>query len=288
MSNPVEVQSMIDGNSNETLSTDTISYSFLFNERVPRKRLTKKAQETQRRILECALELFREKGFDKTSMRDIADAANVAVGASYYYFRTKEELVLAYYEDACSQDTEYVQDLVTRAAGFKERFSSFLRYKVTQLSENRGFMNIIARSAANPEDPLSPFGPQTKHIRDEAIGLMTMMMAESDLKYSEKFRPYLSGVLWFHMMGTIFLWIHDRSKNQYVSDKVIDFSVNLLTQLLWLSSLPLTGPINEIAIRLFDLILESQTVQPGTSFPDKPLTDDNVPNKNSVNAIGNN
>jgi len=223
-----------------------------------KKRLTKKAQETQRRILECALELFREKGFDKTSMREIADAAKVAVGASYYYFRTKEDLVLAYYEDACSQDTEFVQDLVVKVSGFKERFATFLRYKLAQLSENRGFMNIIARSAANPEDPLSPFGPQTKHIRDDAVKLMALMVDGSDLKCSEKFVPYLSGVLWLQMMGTIFLWIHDRSKDQYVSDKVIDFSVNLVKQLLWLSSMPLTGPINDIAIKLFDLVLESQ------------------------------
>jgi AcrR family transcriptional regulator len=228
-----------------------------------KKRITKKAQETQRRILTNALTLFREKGFDKTSMRDIAEAADVAVGASYYYYSTKEELVLAYYEDACSRDNEFAAQLVTRVTGFKERFSLFLQYKVAQLSENRGFMNILARSAANPEDPLSPFGPQTKHIRNDAMELLKNLITGSDLKAAEKFKPYLPGLLWLHMMGIIFFWIHDRSKGQAVTNKVIEFSVSLVSQLLWLSSLPLTDPINKIALRLFDLVLESQKSEEG-------------------------
>jgi AcrR family transcriptional regulator len=191
-------------------------------------------------------------------MRDIAEAADVAVGASYYYYSTKEELVLAYYEDACSRDTEFAAQLVTKVSGFKERFSLFLQYKIAQLSENRCFMNILARSAANPEDPLSPFGPQTKHIRDDAMQLLSSLIEGSDLKAAEKFKPYLPGLLWLYMMGSIFFWIHDRSKGQAITNKVIEFSVSLVTQLLWLSSLPLTDPINKIALRLFDLVLESQ------------------------------
>ena len=56
-----------------------------------------KAEGTRERIVDAALELFREKGFDETTMRDIAAAAGVATGAAYYYFRSKEELVMAFY-----------------------------------------------------------------------------------------------------------------------------------------------------------------------------------------------
>src|SRR4051794_5472607 len=56
-----------------------------------------KAQQTRQRILDAALELFRENGFDQTTMREIAAAAGVANGAAYYYFRSKEELVMAFY-----------------------------------------------------------------------------------------------------------------------------------------------------------------------------------------------
>ena len=43
-------------------------------------------------ILESALYLFLEEGYDSTSMRKIADAAGCAVGLAYHYFETKDEM----------------------------------------------------------------------------------------------------------------------------------------------------------------------------------------------------
>ena len=54
---------------------------------------TRKAEETRSRILSEALTLFRERGFDQTTMRDIARAANVAIGAAYYYFESKDDIL---------------------------------------------------------------------------------------------------------------------------------------------------------------------------------------------------
>ena len=56
-----------------------------------------KAEETRNRILDAALRLFRERGFAETTMRDVATEAGVATGAAYYYFRSKEDLVMAFY-----------------------------------------------------------------------------------------------------------------------------------------------------------------------------------------------
>ena len=62
---------------------------------VPRVPPTPKAEETRRRILAAALDLFQERGFAETTMRDIARNAGVATGAAYYYFPSKEHLFLA-------------------------------------------------------------------------------------------------------------------------------------------------------------------------------------------------
>lgn len=43
---------------------------------------TPRAEDTRPKIYEAAMELFREKGFDETTMRDIASKAGVALGAS--------------------------------------------------------------------------------------------------------------------------------------------------------------------------------------------------------------
>ena len=51
--------------------------------------------DRRRSIINEAAKLFARKGFDATSMRDIAAAVNITVGASYWYFRSKEELFSA-------------------------------------------------------------------------------------------------------------------------------------------------------------------------------------------------
>src|SRR5947207_13778872 len=64
---------------------------------------TKKAAETERKILQAALDLFREEGFDDATMRAIAARAGVATGAAYYYFPSKDAIVLAFYEQSCAE-----------------------------------------------------------------------------------------------------------------------------------------------------------------------------------------
>ncbi|MEY9840763.1 TetR/AcrR family transcriptional regulator [Streptacidiphilus sp. EB103A] len=49
--------------------------------------------DTRARILDIALELFAEHGYDKTSLREIADRLGVTKAALYYHFRTKEDIL---------------------------------------------------------------------------------------------------------------------------------------------------------------------------------------------------
>ncbi len=56
---------------------------------------------TRKRIVEAAYEVLAREGYDATSIKDIAAAAGVAAGLVHYYFRSKEDLVLAAIEWGC-------------------------------------------------------------------------------------------------------------------------------------------------------------------------------------------
>ena len=60
----------------------------------------RKSDATRERILKAALDMFHDRGFDSTTMRDIAAGAEMAIGAAYYYFESKDAIVLAIYESA--------------------------------------------------------------------------------------------------------------------------------------------------------------------------------------------
>src|SRR5207237_10147307 len=62
-------------------------------------RISQKAVSTRQRILDTALGLFATKGYEKTTMREIATAAHCSLGLAYRYFASKEELVLELYRN---------------------------------------------------------------------------------------------------------------------------------------------------------------------------------------------
>jgi AcrR family transcriptional regulator len=60
-------------------------------ERVPRRR----GEATRERILDVALDLFNQRGYEGTSLREIAERLGVTKAALYYHFKSKEEILLA-------------------------------------------------------------------------------------------------------------------------------------------------------------------------------------------------
>ncbi|MGP2438251.1 TetR/AcrR family transcriptional regulator [Streptomyces sp. JW3] len=55
--------------------------------------------DTRQRIQDVALELFAEQGYEKTSLREIAERLDVTKAALYYHFKTKEEILVSIFAD---------------------------------------------------------------------------------------------------------------------------------------------------------------------------------------------
>ncbi|MEV6205317.1 helix-turn-helix domain-containing protein [Streptomyces sp. NPDC051771] len=54
---------------------------------------------TRQRIQDVALELFAEQGYEKTSLREIAERLDVTKAALYYHFKTKEDIIIGIFQD---------------------------------------------------------------------------------------------------------------------------------------------------------------------------------------------
>jgi len=215
---------------------------------------TAKAQRTRELILLASLALFKEQGFDRASMRDIASRAGLSLGSTYYYFRSKEELVLAFYARTQAAAWERSEAVRARTAGFAERLRDVLLFKLEQLAEYRGFIVVLARSALEPTRPLSPFGSETKGLRDGAIAIMARAVDGSDLRVHRDLRPHLARLLWLFQMGVVFFWIHDASPGQARTRRVVEASLALLGRLLPLTAarLPGVGKIVSLIAGLLD------------------------------------
>ncbi|MFE0252191.1 TetR/AcrR family transcriptional regulator [Streptomyces sp. NPDC059010] len=65
--------------------------------------------DTRQRIQDVALELFAEQGYEKTSLREIAERLDVTKAALYYHFKTKEEIIVSLFEDLTKPIEELIE-----------------------------------------------------------------------------------------------------------------------------------------------------------------------------------
>jgi AcrR family transcriptional regulator len=211
---------------------------------------TTKGAETRDRILAAALDLFRDRGFDETTMRDIAAAAGVATGAAYYYFRSKEEVVLAFYTATNLEMRELLPPELARSRDLRKRLHRIIELKLAQLAPHRPFLSVLFRAAIDPASPLSPFGEATKEIRDETIAWFREAIDGSSETIPKELKPFLPTLLWLYEMGIILFCLFDRSPKQRRTARLLDGTLELMVRSLRVLRLPLLGPIRRNAAAL--------------------------------------
>lgn len=217
-----------------------------------------KAEETRSRILAAALELFRRRGFDQTTMREIASEASVALGAAYYYFASKEALVMAFYERASEDMSARIETRLAEAKSLENRLRAILDVKFEYFAPNRLFLGALSRHAADPHNPLSPFSSETAHIRELDLQRFSAALSGSRIALPKDLAPYLPNLIWLYQMGLILFWISDRSPDQIRTRQLRDKSLSLLVTALKLVGFPLLRPLRK---KIVDLLttMEAET-----------------------------
>ena len=160
---------------------------------VVRSRSTSKAEETRRRIYEAALQSFRDRGFEQTTMRDIARQAGVALGAAYYYFASKEAIVLAFYEEMEERGDQETIQAIGKHKKLRDRLRVILEKRFELLEPNLRFLGALFKHSPDTDDPLSPFSPETQPIRDRAIALFRVAITTEAEKIAEEITQNILG-----------------------------------------------------------------------------------------------
>lgn len=220
-------------------------------------RLMKKSEETRRRIFDSALALFRKRGFDETTMRDIAREADVALGAAYYYFDSKDAIVMAFYQRTQEELVPLVTEALSRTHGFEQRLASVIRVKLDYCAPNRRLMATLA-AHIDPQHPLSPFSGQTRAIRDADTRFFQSAVEGSDIKVPDDLATHLPRLLWLYQMGLLLFWVYDRSPRQWRTTQLFDKTLSIVVRLVRISSFPLLRPLRKTVSELLELIYGSQ------------------------------
>ncbi len=213
---------------------------------------TRKGEATRERILDAALDLFRTQGYAETTMRQIAQAADVAVGNAYYYFASKDQLILAFYERNHADHVALLGDALETTKDFRERLRVLLRTKVDSAMPYRRLSTKLFTSAADPESPLSPFSPESAPLRAAAVALMAEVVDGSSLRVGKDLRDDLPELLWLYEMGVILYWVHDPSEGCERTYALIDRTVPIVERLIGIAKLPVVRPMVRDLVGMLD------------------------------------
>jgi len=218
-----------------------------------KKTAVKKSEETRTRILDAALALFGERGFERATMREVAQAAGMAVGAAYYYFDSKDAIVLAFYERAQAEMLPEITAELDRAKTLEARLRAVISHKFAYFRPNRKLLGALS-AHTDPEHPLSPFGREARPIREADIALFERAATESGVKLPPTVRPYLARLLWMYQMGLMLFWVYDRSDGQARTQLLYDKTLKMLLVTLKIAGLPLLRPLHRVAGELLEVI----------------------------------
>jgi len=211
---------------------------------------TAKGEQTKALILNSALELLRDLGYEKTTMRAIAKKAGVSLGNAYHYFGSKDHLIQAFYHRTHEEHLAASLPVLKKESNLKARLLSVMRLKISTLEPYHQFAGVLFKTAADPHSPLNPFADDSAPVRRDSISLFEDLVADSKARIPPDLRAELPFLLWLYHMGIILFWIHDSSPKRARTYRLIDRTVDLLDKLISLASNPLMRPVRKRALRL--------------------------------------
>jgi AcrR family transcriptional regulator len=210
------------------------------------------SEETRRQILETALALFRERGLDDTTIRDIANRAGLSLGAAYYYFKSKEAIVGAYYDYVQREHQTRARQAFARGGNLRERLRAAFHTKIDIVKDDRPLLRALFRYGGEPRHPLSWFGPATREQRELCAGVFAEALEEE--RFPEDVRYAAPTLLWTLHMGILLYFLYDDSPNERRTRRLIDAAVNLIVDVRRIVSSPFLRPLRR---KVFNILREA-------------------------------
>ena len=211
---------------------------------------TTKGEDTRDRIYDVALSLFRERGFDATTMRDIAAAAGMSLGAAYHYFPSKDAIVLVYYDRVSRDHARRVARETPGEKSLATRLRIAFKSKLEILHDDRPLMGALLRFAGDPRHPLSFFGAETRHHRLESMAAFSVAMGDEQLP--EDLARIAPVALWALHMGLLLFFLHDSSPGARRTAALTTGAIDLVVIAFKLARLPLLRSLRQRVVALLD------------------------------------
>jgi AcrR family transcriptional regulator len=219
------------------------------------------SEETRRHLLETALALFREQGFESTTIRDIAGRAGLSLGAAYYYFKSKEAIVGAYYDHIQHEHLRRARAAFEQGGDLAARLRAAFHTKIDIMEADQRLLRALFRYGGDPDHALSWFGPATREQRRLSMDVFEEAIAGERLPADV--REVAPTLLWTLHMGVLLFFVYDSSPAHQRTRKLIDAAVALVVDVKRIATSALLRPFRR---RVLNVLREAGLLEgPGAA-----------------------
>lgn len=200
--------------------------------------MSSRGTETREKLVDTALRLFRDDGFQSTTMRRIASEAGVSLGNAYYYFASKDELVHELYLAVQRDHREWALPLLREGGSLAENLKAVLHSGLDVMTPYHDFGGTFLQSALPTNSKSSPFSVESTDARAMAIDLMREAMTASHQRILPSLEKQLPTLLWLAYMGVTLHWVTDSSPGQARTRALVDGLAPVVAKAVKLARLP--------------------------------------------------
>ncbi len=136
----------------------------------------KKKEQTRTAILSAAKHLFSRKGYDNTSIDELARQAGVGKGTIYTYFQAKSEIFLAFCEDQLQFVYQELADKSNPDAPLLKQLMTIFMGEFQFISQDKEFGRILMRETIFPKDLT---GDRSREIDNKYIDLLVPILKKA-------------------------------------------------------------------------------------------------------------
>ena len=146
-------------------------------------KVTRKKASKKEFILKKAAQMFREKGFAATSMRDLAETVGIEAASLYNHIRSKNEMLESICFEVANRYTIFMDELEAGNQGTIKKIETLLRFHIKQMIENFEEVIVCDREWKHLDEPyLSNFHNQRRSYRKRFAAIIEEGIARNEIK----------------------------------------------------------------------------------------------------------
>jgi AcrR family transcriptional regulator len=153
--------------------------------------------------LGVAARVFASRGYDRTSMRDLARAARMSLSGMYYYTRGKEDLLFQIQKRCFEQVQRGAQEAIRSGHSAEERLAAFIRHHVCFFATHMAEMKVLAHEA---ESLTGRSLEEVRLLKKGYVRLLVRLLKELDGRPDSRAERQVAAYTLFGMMNWIYTW----------------------------------------------------------------------------------